>query len=442
MLLLLIAFFSWVLTVLAPCVLPLLPIVLGASAEDGNNRKIPLVIIASLSVSIILFSLLLKASTLLIDVPPSFWKTFSAWILITLWVITIFPNLWKQISTKIWFSSKSNQFLGKTQEKKWMIKYVFMGFALGPVFSSCSPTYALILAIILPAGFFIWILALISYTLWLALILFAIAVFWQKLIKSLRWASNPNWLFKKILWFIFILVGLAIFTWYDKKIEAAILEAWFINTTLFEQSIIDQLELDEISENTNTQQSEKSWEQCRKNTCDKESKWSLTFLSPENILDQSESKIISEKWFPAPEFSGLSDWINSDWYQSITQLRWKVVMIDFWTLWCINCINTHSDTNKLYSEFKDQGFEIIGLHAPEFAYEKKVENVLKAVEDFWIEFPVALDNEFTTWNRYNNKYWPAFYIIDKQGDIRFTHFGEGWYEKKRQAIRELLSESI
>ena len=250
MTLLFIAFLSWVLTVLAPCVLPLLPIVLWASAEDGSNKKIPLVIIGSLSVSIILFSLILKASTVFIGVPPSFWKSFSWGMIIALGLITIFPNLWKSVTTKFGFSDNSNKLLNKSQEKKWMVKYVFMGFALGPVFSSCSPTYALILAIILPAWFLFGFIALISYTLWLAAILFAIAIFGQKLIKNLKWASNPNWLFKKILGIIFVLVGLAIITWFDKKIESAVLDAGFLNTTIFEQSIIDELELDGIEQDT------------------------------------------------------------------------------------------------------------------------------------------------------------------------------------------------
>ena len=248
MTLLVIAFLSGVLTVLAPCVLPLLPIVMGASAEDGNNKKIPLIIIGSLSVSIILFSLILKASTVLIGVPPSFWKAFSWGMIIALGIITIFPNLWKNLSTKLGFSSKSNQLLNKSNTKKWNAKYALMWFALGPVFSSCSPTYALILAIILPAGFVFGLLALISYTLWLAVILFAIAIFGQKLIKNLAWASNPNGLFKKILWVIFILVWVTIMTGYDKKIEAAMLEAGFLNTTTFEQNIIDELKLDDIED--------------------------------------------------------------------------------------------------------------------------------------------------------------------------------------------------
>ena len=246
MTLLAIAFFSGVLTVLAPCVLPILPIILGASVENDKNKYTPYVIIASLSVSILIFSLLLKASTILIGVSPTFWKSFSWGLIIGLGIITLFPNLWKHISTKLWFSDNSNKLLDKSSQKSGTLKYVLMGFALGPVFSSCSPTYALILAIILPAWFFIGITALISYILGLAAILLAIAIFGQKLVKNLKWASDPNGVFKKILGIIFIIVGIAIISWYDKKIEAAILDAGFLNTTNFEQSIIDNLELDDI----------------------------------------------------------------------------------------------------------------------------------------------------------------------------------------------------
>lgn len=439
MTLLIIAFLSGILTVLAPCVLPLLPIVMWASAEDGNNKKIPLVIIASLSISIILFSLLLKASTVLIGVPPSFWKAFSGGMIIALGIITIFPNLWKNITNKFKLSDNSNKLLNQSQGKKWMTKYIFMGFALGPVFSSCSPTYALILAIILPAWFLIGFFALLSYTLWLAVILFAIAIFWQKLVKKLKWASDPNGKFKKILWVVFIFVGIAIITGYDKKIEAAILDAWFLNTTTFEQSIIDELELDEIESDDQASLEKKdnielSWLQCADGSCNKEIEWSLNFLDPQNILSQHKS-------YSAPDFVWLDNWINSDPINSLTELRGQVVMIDFWTLGCINCINTHKETNLLYDEFHERGLEIIWLHAPEFAYERKIENVKKAVDEFNMKFPVATDNDFSTWKVYNNRYWPAFYIIDKQGNVRYTHFGEGGYEEKRDVIQQLLWET-
>lgn len=440
MTLLLAAFFFGVLTVLAPCVLPLLPIILGASVEEEDSKWTPYIIIASLSVSILVFSLLLKVSTVLIGVPPSFWKAFSWGLIIGLGIITIFPNLWKSLSMKCGFTGKSNNLLQKSTGKKGYMKHILMGFALGPVFSSCSPTYALILAIILPAGFAFGFLALIFYVLGLATVLLAIAKFGQTLIKKLKWVSNPNGIFKKILGFIFILVGLAIFTGFDKKIEIAILDAGFLNTTEFEQKIINDLELEKFEVKKNDKLEELNGQTCADGSCGKQVDWSLSFLNPKDILKQEDNKIVSAQGYQAPEFTGLTNWINTEGYSSMEELKGQVVLLEFWTLGCINCTRTHKHTNKLYETYKDQGFTVIGLHAPEFAYEKKIKNVQKAVTDFAMKYPVAQDNDFSTWKAYNNRYWPAFYLIDTKGKVRYMHFGEGKYEEKEQAIQELLAE--
>lgn len=179
--------------------------------------------------------------------------------------------------------------------------------------------------------------------------------------------------------------------------------------------------------------SDLTWQTCSDGSCGKKIEWSLSFLNPDSILGEW-------KWYKAPDLVWLDNWINSEAINSLDDLEGKIIMIDFWTLWCVNCINTHKETNKIYDEFRDEWFEILWLHAPEFAYERKIENVSKAVKEFEMEFPVATDNDFSTWKAYNNRYWPAFYIIDAQGNVRYTHFGEGWYEKKRAVIKELFIE--
>jgi len=245
MTLLIVAFFAWVLTVLAPCVLPLLPMILGASIDDAKNKYAPYVIIASLSLSILLFSILLKATTVLIDLPIDFWKIFSGVLIIVMGVITLFPNLWKNISMKLKFSDNSNKMLWESASKSWNMKNILIGFSLWPVFSSCSPTYAIILAIVLPSSLLFGFVALVAYIAGLAVVLLAIAVFGQKFIKNVKWIADPNGWFKKILGLIFILVGLAIMTGYDKTIEAAILDAGWIDTSSFEQSIVEKIDLPE-----------------------------------------------------------------------------------------------------------------------------------------------------------------------------------------------------
>ncbi len=148
-------------------------------------------------------------------------------------------------------------------------------------------------------------------------------------------------------------------------------------------------------------------------------------------------KIQLDNYGPAPEFSGINKWLNSD-PLTIQQLRGKTVLVDFWTYSCINCIRTLPYVTKWYDTYKDQGFVVVGVHTPEFAFEKVTGNVQTAIKRFKINYPVAQDNDYATWNNYNNQYWPAKYLIDKNGNIVYTHFGEGKYDVTENAIRQLL----
>lgn len=243
MTLLIVSFLAWILTILAPCVLPLLPVILWAWAVDTEDKKRPYVIILSLSISIIIFSLLLKASTIFIWVDPIIWKLFSWMILILFWIITIFPNLWKNISMKLWFSEKSNENLWKSAKKKWIFWSIMVWMSLWPVFSSCSPTYAIILAIILPISFFTGLLNLFFYVLWLWLVLLLISLLWQKFISKVKYISSPDWKFKKFLWILFLAIWISIITWFDKNIEAKILNSWYFDVTQLEQNILDKADI-------------------------------------------------------------------------------------------------------------------------------------------------------------------------------------------------------
>ena len=139
----------------------------------------------------------------------------------------------------------------------------------------------------------------------------------------------------------------------------------------------------------------------------------------------------------APEFSGINAWINSD-PLTMQELRGRVVLIDFWTYTCINCIRTYPYLKAWHSRYSDDGLVIIGVHTPEFEFEEDYDNVVQASENDGIIWPVAQDNEFDTWNSYSNRYWPAKYLVDKDGVVRYTHFGEGDYAGTEMMIRELL----
>ena len=138
-----------------------------------------------------------------------------------------------------------------------------------------------------------------------------------------------------------------------------------------------------------------------------------------------------------PSLAGATGWLNSK-PLSVESLRGKVVLVDFWTYSCINCIRTLPYVRSWYDKYKDHGLVIIGVHAPEFAFEKNPDNVAKAVKDLAVDYPVALDNDYAIWRGFNNQYWPAHYFIDAQGRIRSHHFGEGGYHESEDVIRQLL----
>jgi thiol-disulfide isomerase/thioredoxin len=133
-------------------------------------------------------------------------------------------------------------------------------------------------------------------------------------------------------------------------------------------------------------------------------------------------------------------WLNTSGPVFWDSLRGKVVMVEFWTFGCINCRNVLPEFKGYHRDFAAKGLIIVGVHSPEFGFEKELANVKTAVRDLGVEFPVAIDNDFANWNRYNNRYWPTRYLIDKQGALRYTHIGEGAYEETRVWIERLLLE--
>ncbi len=141
----------------------------------------------------------------------------------------------------------------------------------------------------------------------------------------------------------------------------------------------------------------------------------------------------------APELAGISGWINSP-PLNISGLKGKVVLTDFWTYTCINCIRTLPYLNSWHEKYHDKGLVIIGVHTPEFEFEKNYNNVKVAVDQYGIKYAVAQDNDYATWRAFNNKYWPRKYLIDKDGNIRYDHIGEGGYAETEEAIQQLLRE--
>lgn len=404
----LLSYLAGLLTALAPCVLPLLPIILGGSlVGDKKNKWRPYIITASLVVSLILFTLLLKASTVFIGIDPRVWAIGSGILVIVLGFFMLFPDLWAQIIGKLGIEHRSQGLLGKAyKQENGVLSAILIGAALGPIFSSCSPTYAWVIATVLPSSALLGMFYLTCYVLGVATALLAIALLGRKLLERIKWASDPKGWFQRVIAILFILVGLFVATGWDKQVQAYLVEKDFINIKLLEEKL--------VPENNNSAKTNSS--------------------APTN---KQKFNITA---YDAPELKNIAAWINSD-PKTIASLKGKVVLIDFWTYSCINCQRTQPYLNAWYDKYSNDGLVIVGVHAPEFGFEKVTKNVQDAVKSANIKYPVALDNDFATWQAYENRFWPAKYLIDKDGQVRYTHFGEGDYAETEETIQALLKES-
>ena len=401
------SFLAGMLTVVAPCVLPVLPIIIGGTAGTTDRRR-PFVITASLVGSVLLFTLLLKASTLLIGIPQEFWTYLAGGIILTFGLFTLWPELWDRIAYRIGFSSGSQELLAKAGDRAEggvsLLGAALLGAALGPVFGSCSPTYFVILATVLPVSFAAGVGYLLVYGAGLAVVLLAISYFGQNLTKRLRFAANPHGWFRRSLGALLILVGLAIVTGLEKEIELKLIDAGF-GTTALEERLLDQSQ-------------------------------GIPETAPREQVEALP------RLYRAPDLYNLTNWLHSEPVETISELRGKVVLIDFWTYSCINCIRTLPYLQSWHEKYAADGLVVLGIHAPEFQFERIPANVARAVEKYGLTYPIAQDNDYATWRVYLNRYWPAKYLIDREGYVRFTHFGEGEYAETEAAIAELLGEEV
>ena len=392
------AFLAGILTVLAPCVLPLLPVIIGGSISgDTKDRRRPVLIAVALAVSLLVFTLLLKVTTVLIHVPQQAIVYFSGGIVVVLGILTLFPNLYLEVMGRLGLEHRALALLGRGEKNSSdVFGPIITGAALGPVFSSCSPVYAYILATVLPAHFAEAFIYMIAYVLGLALVMLAIGSYGQKLVARIRFASNPTGSFQRGLGVIFMIIGILIITGTGTK-----LQTYVANHTAFD--------FDSFSAK----------------------------LLPASSHKTNNSSFYNVASYKAPEFTGIQGWINSN-PLTLQQLKGKVVLVDFWTYTCINCIRTLPYTEGWYTEYKDAGLVVIGVEAPEFSFEKVPANVAAAVKSDKLTYPIAIDGNLATWNAYQNEYWPAEYLIDKDGNVRRQDFGEGNYQANEKAIRSLL----
>jgi cytochrome c-type biogenesis protein len=244
MTLLIVAFLAGVLTVAAPCILPLLPVIIGGTIlrSGQTDTKIskfrPLIIAVSLGVSVIVFTLLLKASTALLGVPQEFWRIVSGVIVLLLGLNFLSPTIWNRLILRFGLEASTNKLLTKSAIKSGYSGDVLTGAALGPVFSSCSPTYAFIVAAVIPVSFVEGFVYLIAYALGLALALLIIGYAGQSVVRKMGWLSNPNGWFRRTVGILFIVVGIMVLFGWDKNVQEYVLEHnWYAPIEHLEQNL-------------------------------------------------------------------------------------------------------------------------------------------------------------------------------------------------------------
>jgi cytochrome c biogenesis protein CcdA/thiol-disulfide isomerase/thioredoxin len=436
MILFFISFLAGVLTVLAPCTISLLPVIVGGNIAGGQNHFRSFIVSASLGVSVILFTLILKVSTIFINIPQSFWQIFSGVIIFIIGFIMLFPDVWEHIPFIGKLNIGSNRLLATGYQKQNFTGDIIMGAALGPVFSTCSPTYFLILATVLPKSIGEGIVYLLAYVVGLCGFLLIISILSQKAIQKLGFVSESKGWLKRIIGIIFLILGLAIIFGFDQKFELALSNNIF-DVTKIEQRLLDSNKVNANNSINNFVPSTQN----SLNTSQGNDKGNA--VNSSKVLDEADRiKIKSLEYAQAPEITDPSGFINTD-GQPITFASFrekKVVLVDFWTYSCINCQRTIPYLNAWYKKYANEGLEIIGIHTPEFSFEKVQSNVEAAVKSLGINYPVVLDNDYGTWNAFGNEYWPREYLIDMDGFIVHDHAGEGDYDETEQAIQKALTE--
>ncbi len=416
MLLIFFAFLAGIVTILSPCILPILPIVLSGSITGGKKR--PFGIITGFVFSFTFFTLALSSIVKATGISPDALRFVSVVVVFTFGLSILFGRiqvLMEQLLSKI--SSLVAPTIHKNNATRSdFIAGFLIGLSLGLVWTPCvGPILASVISLALSGSVSSSAIAItFAYSLGTAIPLLAITYGGRQLLQKNPWLVANTSRIQKTFGVLMIATAIAIQLNLDRTFQTFILTAfpnYGVGLTKFEDN----------------KAVKKRLEQLQAKPLDSKERG-----KPMN--DYIESDLGK-----APEFIAGGEWINSK-PLTMGELKGSVVLVDFWTYTCINCIRTLPYLKSWHAKYKDKGLVIVGVHTPEFEFEKNINNVKKAIKDFGIEYAVMQDNNYATWNAYANRYWPAKYLVDKTSKIRYTHFGEGDYDETEKAIQKLLSE--
>ncbi len=434
MLLVLFSFLGGVVTILSPCILPILPVVLSGSVAGGKQR--PWGIITGFIASFTFFTLFLSAIVKATNISADVLRSISIIIIAGFGVSLLVPTLqamMEQILSRLTqildsrFPARNASSIadaGRRGNDNVSIRSDFtagllVGLSLGLLWTPCvGPILASIITLAATSRITTeTILITLAYAIGTSLPLLVITYGGRSILTNNPWLLVNTGRIQKGFGILMILTALAIFFQADRTFQAYILSRFPHYGT-------------GLTKIEDTPAVQNALQQLQKPSQRKESSMLDTMVDSD--LGNAPELIQGGKWF---------NLLSESKPLSIKGLRGQVVLIDFWTYTCINCIRTLPYLKTWHGKYSDKGLTIIGVHTPEFEFEKNPDNVARAIADFGITYPVMQDNAFATWNAYANRYWPAKYLIDKNGKIRYTHFGEGDYDETETKIQELLKES-
>ncbi len=375
------AFVEGLALIASPCILPVLPLVLSASAEGGRRRPFGIIIGFVLSFSVFAFAS--RKIVMALNLDLDIIKNISLLLLFLFGLVLLSSRL----SEKFNHWTRGLAILGSRLSsvgKDGLMSGILIGALIGLVWTPCAgPILAVVLVQVIRqqsdlSGFII----ILSFAVGAGVPMLIIALAGREIMKKLGFFTTHAETLRRIFGGLIIASVIFIASGVDAQ-------------SLFTRNVTG-------------------------------SGTEITGL--ENGLSTP---------YPAPEFVGIEAWLNSP-PLTMQSLKGKVVLVDFWTYSCINCVRTLPTITRWDKEYRDKGLAIVGVHAPEFEFEKKLDNVQAALTHHGIRYPVALDNTLSTWDNFNNRYWPAHYLIDREGRIVYTHFGEGEYDVTENNIRFLL----
>src|SRR5689334_8060173 len=377
-------------TAVSPCVLPVLPVVLAAGTTGGRRR--PLGIVTGITLSFTFATVALVYVIDALGLPGDLLRTIAIVVLLVFGATLIVPAASARVEALL---TRLAPRPAQAKDDAGFWSGLLVGLSLGLVYAPCAgPILAGVITVSASQSFTAGrLLVAFAYALGSAIVLYGLMLGGRRITRPL---SRHSGRFQMATGVVMVVMAMAMLGDLDTRFQTAIA-----------------------------------------------SHLPGVLVDPTAKLEKSVVRMPHPSLGQAPDFTGTQRWFNTPGGRPLhlAQLRGHVVLVDFWTYTCINCIRTLPYLKALDQRYRDNGLVIVGVHTPEFPFERDAGNVERAIKQNGIRYPVAQDNKYATWDAYGNQYWPAEYFIDAKGQVRYTHFGEGDYAKKERIVRQLLTEA-